>query len=100
MTQPRGPREPAPNYEKSIKQLESIVRRLEQEEVPLEVSIKLFEEGQALVRACDQQLKAAENRIRQLIETPAGELTEAPFEPPSQETPAEPELDGDLSEDE
>lgn len=81
MTQPKPTREPALNFEKSLKQLESIVKKLEQEEVPLETSIKLFEEGQALVRACERQLRAAENRIRQLTETPAGEVAETEFEP-------------------
>ncbi|MCE5228281.1 exodeoxyribonuclease VII small subunit [bacterium] len=80
-------REPALNFEKSLKQLEAIVKKLEQEEVPLEVSIKLYEEGKALERACEQQLRAAENRIRQLTETPSGEVKEADFEPSAAENP-------------
>lgn len=93
MTQPKPTREPALNFEKSLKQLESIVKKLEQEEVPLETSIKLFEEGQALVRACERQLRAAENRIRQLTETPAGEVAETAFEPEEPAAPAAPAAD-------
>lgn len=83
MTQQKPAREPAINFEKSLKQLESIVKKLEQEEVPLETSIKLFEEGQSLVHTLEHQLRAAENRIRQLTETPAGEVAEGDFEPAS-----------------
>lgn len=81
MTQQKPAREPAINFEKSLKQLESIVKKLEQEEVTLETSIKLFEEGQGLVRTLEQQLRAAENRIRQLTETPSGEIAEGDFKP-------------------
>jgi exodeoxyribonuclease VII small subunit len=89
MTPQKPAREPALNFEKSLKQLEAIVKKLEQEEVPLEMSIKLYEEGKALERACEQQLRAAENRIRQLTETPAGEVKETEFEAAEPAEPAE-----------
>lgn len=68
------------NFEKSLKQLEGIVKRLEDEELPLDQALKLFAEGQTLARGCETQLRAAENQVRQLLETPDGEITETPFE--------------------
>ncbi|HOE97685.1 MAG TPA: exodeoxyribonuclease VII small subunit [Candidatus Sumerlaeota bacterium] len=69
-----------PGFEQSLKQLEEIVRRLEEEEVPLETSLQLFADGQRLVRACEAQLKAAENQVRQLLENAAGEIEEQAFD--------------------
>lgn len=69
-----------PNFEASLQKLEAIVKRLEEEEIPLEASLKLFAEGQTLARACEEQLRAAENQIRQLLEKPSGKIEEAPFE--------------------
>jgi exodeoxyribonuclease VII small subunit len=68
------------NFEGSLQKLESIVKRLEEEEIPLETSLKLFAEGQTLARACEEQLRAAENQIRQLLETPSGKILEEDFE--------------------
>lgn len=70
------------NFESSLQKLEAIVKQLEEEEIPLEVSLKLFAEGQTLARACEEQLKAAENQIKLLIEKPSGKLEEVDFESP------------------
>lgn len=67
------------NFEESLQKLEAIVKRLEEEEIPLESSLKLFAEGQTLARACEEQLKAADNQIRQLLEKNSGEIEEAEF---------------------
>ena len=64
------------NFETSLKKLEEIVRRLEEEEIPLETSLKLFAEGQTLARACEEQLRAAENQVRVLMENASGEIQE------------------------
>jgi exodeoxyribonuclease VII small subunit len=69
------------NFEDSLAKLESIVKRLEEEEIPLETSLKLFAEGQTLAQACERQLRAAENQIRQLVEKSSGKIEEAEFEP-------------------
>jgi len=69
------------NFEDSLAKLESIVKRLEDEEIPLESSLKLFAEGQTLAQACERQLRAAENQIRQLMEKSSGKIEEAVFEP-------------------
>lgn len=54
------------DFEKSLKQLERIVQRLEDEQVPLEEALRLFEEGRKLAQACERELAAAENRVRLL----------------------------------
>jgi exodeoxyribonuclease VII small subunit len=66
-------------FEKSLLKLEEIVQKLEEEEISLEASLKLYEEGQRLVRVCEGKLRSAENRIKQLLENEAGEIEEADF---------------------
>jgi len=53
-------------YEKAMERLEALVRRMEQGEVPLEESLKAFEEGQKLVARCRGILDDAERRIQQM----------------------------------
>jgi exodeoxyribonuclease VII small subunit len=54
------------SYEQVMERLEALVRRMEQGEVPLEESLKAFEEGQKLVAKCRGILDDAERRIQQL----------------------------------
>ena len=54
-------------FEAALKELESIVSRLEQGEVDLEDSIVLYERGQALKAYCEQKLKAAESRLEKIV---------------------------------
>lgn len=54
------------NFEDSIGRLEEIVRRLEEDRVPLEESIKLYEEGMRIGKKCRTILEAADRRIKQL----------------------------------
>lgn len=56
------------NFEDSMKRLEEIVRRLEEEKVPLEESIRLYEEGMKIGGRCRKMLEDAETRIRRLSE--------------------------------
>ena len=55
------------SFEAALKELESIVSRLEQGEVDLEDSIVLYERGQALKAHCEQKLKAAESRLEKIV---------------------------------
>ncbi|MBW7863684.1 MAG: exodeoxyribonuclease VII small subunit [Candidatus Hydrogenedentes bacterium] len=66
-------------FEKDLEQLEGIVAGLEEGGLPLEDSLKQFEEGIRLARQCEATLKAAEQRIETLIRNGAGELKTAPF---------------------
>jgi exodeoxyribonuclease VII small subunit len=55
------------NFETALRELESIVARLEQGDVDLEDSIVLYERGQALKAHCDGKLKAAEGRLEKIV---------------------------------
>lgn len=54
-------------YEQAYKRLEEIVEKLENGSVPLEESMKLFEEGTKLANFCNSRLNAAEQKFTQLI---------------------------------
>ena len=56
------------NFEASLKELESIVEKLEDENINLEDSVKLFEEGVNLVKQCQKQLQDAELKIKKLLD--------------------------------
>jgi exodeoxyribonuclease VII small subunit len=56
------------DFEASIKELESLVERMEQGEQSLEDSLKDFERGIALTRGCQKSLQETEQKIQQLIE--------------------------------
>ncbi len=55
------------NFESSLTALEKIVRRLEQGDLSLEESLKLFEDGVKLSRECQERLNQAERRIEVLL---------------------------------
>ncbi len=59
------------NFETAFKELESRVQKLEEENLPLEEALKVFEEGVALTRFCNQALNAAEQRLQELTADPA-----------------------------
>jgi exodeoxyribonuclease VII small subunit len=62
-----------PNFEAALKQLEEVVQRLERGELPLEESLKLYEEGIRLTRLCHGKLEEAESRIEVLMRDARGE---------------------------
>lgn len=53
-------------YESAISRLEEIVERLENNEVSLDESMKLFEEGTKLTAFCSAKLKDAQQKITEL----------------------------------
>jgi len=65
----------APTFEAALKQLEEIVQRLEQGELPLEESLRLYEEGIRLSRLCQGRLEEAEGRIAVLVKDARGEAS-------------------------
>lgn len=50
-------------FENALAELEKIVGRLEQGQVPLEESIEIYQRGEALKARCDDLLKRAEARV-------------------------------------
>ena len=64
--------ETSKSFEASMERLETIVRQLEQGNAPLEESLKLFQEGTALVQSCAKLLDSAEQEIVKLTKTADG----------------------------
>src|SRR6185312_6156861 len=60
------------SFEAALKELETIVARLEQGEVDLEDSIALYERGQALKGHCEAKLKSAESRLEKIVQGASG----------------------------
>jgi len=54
------------DFEATLAELEELVNRMEQGEMPLEESLKDFERGIELTRNCQQALKDAEQKVQQL----------------------------------
>jgi exodeoxyribonuclease VII small subunit len=52
-------------FESKMARLKEIVTRLEQEDLPLEEGVALFQEGSRLARQCRNHLREAEHRVRQ-----------------------------------
>ena len=69
------------DFEKAFQQLETIVQRLEKEELPLDESLKLFEEGVGLSRFCHQRLEEVEKKIELILADAKGQPRVEPFEP-------------------
>ena len=63
-------------FEEAMERLEEIVTTMEQGEIPLEESLKLFEEGTALVRRCTEVLDKAQLRVTQVVAGAEGEPKE------------------------
>lgn len=61
-------------YEKAISRLEVIVSQLENNEIPLEDSIALFQEGIELSQYCDKKLKNIQEKVAKIYED--GQLKE------------------------
>jgi len=55
-----------PNFEESLKRLQEISEMLESEEVSLDESIKIYEEGIKLSKHCSTILEKAELKVQQL----------------------------------
>lgn len=68
------------SFEGALKELESIVARLEQGDVDLEDSIALYERGQALKSHCENKLKSAEGRLEKIILGASGAEAAEPME--------------------
>jgi exodeoxyribonuclease VII small subunit len=68
-------------FEKALERLEGIVDSLEKGDLPLEDSLKIFEEGMELVNFCSRKLEEAEQKVTLLIQEGSGRVSQQPFEP-------------------
>ena len=57
----------APDFEKSLQELEKLIAQLERGDLPLAESLSLFEQGVALTRACHGALTQAQQRVEILL---------------------------------
>ena len=69
-------------FEAALEELEALVTRMEEGELPLEEALRQFERGIRLTRDCQQALREAEQKVDLLMEK-AGDADAAPFEPES-----------------
>lgn len=65
------------SFEKDLQNLEKLVEKLEQGEMPLEDALEQFERGIALTRRCQQALQAAEQKVQILLKKNAAAAPEA-----------------------
>jgi exodeoxyribonuclease VII small subunit len=54
------------NFEELMKRLETIVEQMEEGEIPLDKSVKLYEEGIELSKACLDHLRKTELKLKRL----------------------------------
>jgi len=59
--------EKSPDFEQSLGELEALVAKLEQGDVPLEDALKTFERGVALTRQCQTALRTAQQKVELLL---------------------------------
>ena len=74
----KAAKETPPDFETAMRDLEQLVERLEQGDLPLEESLAAFERGVMLTRLCQTALKEAEQKVEILLKK-AGESAIADF---------------------
>lgn len=67
------------SFEEAIEELEDIVARLESGNLPLDDSIKQFEEAMKLIGYCEKRISDAKQKVKILTEAVDGTVTDAPF---------------------
>ena len=67
------------SFESNMQRLEQIVRAMERGDVPLEESLKLFQEGTELVRSCGKLLEEAQLQVSKIMTAADGSPVEEAF---------------------
>lgn len=67
------------SFEQSLTRLEEIVRDLERNDLDLEQSLRLFEEGITHLRSAGTALTAVDARVQQLVEATDGSFSVVEF---------------------
>jgi len=67
-------------FEEALKKLEKIVSDLESGELPLDDSLKKYEEGVKLAQFCSKKLESARRKVEVLVKTGGGKLEAKPFD--------------------
>jgi exodeoxyribonuclease VII small subunit len=71
--------EEAGTFEDAMKRLESIAETLGEGNLPLEESLKMFEEGMELCKFCNTKLDEAGYKVEKLMEKEGGEISVEEF---------------------
>ncbi|MEA2646222.1 MAG: exodeoxyribonuclease small subunit [Chloroflexota bacterium] len=66
-------------YEEALKELESLIKRLETGSIDLADSIASYERGAALAHHCSQLLEQTEAKVARLVLDPSGKPAEVPM---------------------
>ena len=67
-------------FEEAMGRLEEIVESLDKGDLPLDESLKIFEEGMTLVNYCSKKLEEAEQKVTILIKEAGGKFVQQAFE--------------------
>ncbi len=81
-----------PDFERTLSELESLVQRLEEGDLPLDEALLTFERGVALSRECQTALQAAQQKVEILLKR-SGEAEPQPFDIALPDGDPEPEDD-------
>lgn len=76
--------EPPPSFEQRLEDLEALVHRLEEPDVPLDQALELFEKGMKLSDDCRRRLAEAEAKVEVLLQR-GGAVEPVPFDPEEDE---------------
>ncbi len=68
------------SFETNLAKLEEIVSKLENQDVPLDEALKLFQEGVALNKSCAEKLQQVEKEVKKVVEKGDGSYTLEDFE--------------------
>lgn len=55
-----------PSFEAALEELESLVRRMENGELPLEASLQAYERGVSLIKSCQARLEGVQQQVNVL----------------------------------
>ena len=85
MAKKAAKKEKDPTFEEAMERLEGIVGELEEEDLPLEKSLEIFEEGVKLSRLLNCRLNEAEQKVEILLRGEDGKKEPRPFTPGEEE---------------
>lgn len=81
--------EPLDSFESAVRRLEEIVRSLDDQTLPLDKAMDLFEEGVSVSQACAKHLNEARSRVEKLVEKAPGVFSLEAFDEPESEDTGE-----------
>ena len=74
------------SFEEAMTALEGAVIKLENGSLTLEEAIGTFEEAIGLIKVCNKKLSEAEQKVKMLVESSDGAVTDIPFDGVGDET--------------